>query len=178
MPSVLPRHPYITTTQSSSARSPENARHPSTMDLPTWDHQSTCAFGRSTSGEGTRRRRSFMQQSAILFVLISTCHRRLLQPKSTSPPDTISLARRESWIRAKLATWMLLMATEVKNHSTLCVQMELTFRQRSPNHYLRHRGRTATQEAAKPVTVTKIWVHNSYGQFNLYSDRKDSARCE
>lgn len=74
--------------------------------------------------------------------------------------------------------FMRTVCSEVKNHSTLCVQMELTFRQRSPNHYLRHRGRTATQEAAKPVTVAKIWVHNSYGQFNLYSDRKDSARCE
>jgi len=35
-----------------------------------------------------------------------------------------------------------------ENHSILCVQMELTFWQRSPNCDLRHGGRTATQEAA------------------------------
>ncbi len=77
----------------------------------------------------------------------TTCQCWLLQPTSMSPQDTISLARRESSIRENLAMWMLKMATKVRI-SLFCVQMELTFRHRSPNRDSGPWGQMATQEAA------------------------------
>ncbi len=84
------------------------------------------------------------------------------------------MARRESWIRVNLVTWMLLRATKVK----ALLSMYTDGVNISADHPIvipDPEDERAPKKPRKPITSTKIWVGNSCGIFEIFTDSNFEA---